>query len=175
MMWAVGHAAGPEPVPRLPWAGVCARRLERQSLTAPRAVGSPADVTAAMCGAHAQVLTAAGWSIGLRLDGVTQDDVRAALWSERSLVKTFGPRGTVHLLPAGDLPLWTAALSAVPVTFPAVAGVRLAPEQAEAVIAAIGDALLGAELTQPRPERHVHQPAQLAARLPAGRCAVRPA
>jgi hypothetical protein len=100
-----------------------------------------------MCGAHAQVLTAAQWSIGLRLAGITQDDVRAAIWTERSLVKTFGPRGTVHLLPARDLPMWTAALSAVPVTFPAVAGARLAPGQAEEVIAAISAALLGAELT----------------------------
>src|SRR2546430_11134802 len=30
-----------------------------------------------------------------------------ALWQDRSLVKTFGPRGTVHLLPAADLPMWT--------------------------------------------------------------------
>jgi hypothetical protein len=92
-------------------------------------------------------MTAAEWSIGLRLAGVTQDDVRAAVWAQRSLVKTFGPRGTVHLLPARDLPMWTAALSAVPVTFPAVAGTRLAPGQAEEAITAIGAALLGAELT----------------------------
>jgi hypothetical protein len=25
--------------------------------------------------------------------------VRRALWQERTLVKTFGPRGTIHLLP----------------------------------------------------------------------------
>jgi hypothetical protein len=121
--------------------------MERQYLTTPRAVGSPADAAAAMCGAHAQVLTAAEWSIGLRLAGATQDQVRVALWEERSLVKTFGPRGTVHLLPARDLPMWAAALSAVPVRFPVRAGVRLAREQAEEAIAAIGAALLGAELT----------------------------
>ena len=41
-------------------------------------------------------------------------DVRSALWTERTLVKTFGPRGTVHLLPARDLSRWCAALSELP-------------------------------------------------------------
>lgn len=100
-----------------------------------------------MCGAHAQVLTAAEWSIGLRLAGVTQDSIRAAIWAERSLVKTFGPRGTVHLLPARDMPMWTAAMSAIPVAFTAAPGVGLTPGQADEVIAAVGSALLGAELT----------------------------
>ncbi len=34
------------------------------------------------------------------------------------LVKTFGPRGTIHLLPAADLPMWTGALSALPSSVP---------------------------------------------------------
>jgi hypothetical protein len=33
------------------------------------------------------------------------------LWEERSLVKTWAMRGTLHLLPAAELPLWQAALS----------------------------------------------------------------
>ncbi|MDT4972465.1 MAG: hypothetical protein QOG22_2608, partial [Pseudonocardiales bacterium] len=68
-----------------------------------------------MCGTHAQIPSAAELSIGLRLATGTRADVRAALWDERSLVKTFGPRGTVHLLPAAQLPMWTGALSAVPI------------------------------------------------------------
>lgn len=85
--------------PRLTWPDVTARRLRRQGLAEPFVDASPADVVAAMCGAHAQVLSAAELSIGVRLAGATRADVRHALWSERSLVKTFGPRGTVHLLP----------------------------------------------------------------------------
>ena len=38
------------------------------------------------------------------LTGATCADVRRALWEDRTLVKTFGPRGTVHLLRAADLP-----------------------------------------------------------------------
>src|SRR5690348_9478486 len=74
----------------------------------------PADVVRAMSGAHAQVLSAAEISVALRLEKATRADVQRALWEERSLVKTFGPRGTVHLLPTDDLPLWTGALSALP-------------------------------------------------------------
>src|SRR6266704_1985232 len=71
-------------------------------------------VAGQLCGAHAQVLSAAEFSIGRRIAGATRADVQRALWQERSLVKTFGPRGTIHLLPTADLPLWTGALSALP-------------------------------------------------------------
>ena len=74
----------------------------------------PAGVASVLCGAHAQVLSAAELSIGRRIAGATRTDVRRALWQERTLVKTFGPRGTVHLLSAADLPVWTGALSALP-------------------------------------------------------------
>lgn len=136
-------------VPRLSWAEVCARRLERQGLSVPVAGARPADVVRAMGGAaHAQVMSAAELSIGLRATGITRADVRRALWEERRLVKTFGPRGTVHLLPTQDLPMWTGALSAVPAfTAGHPDGVRMSPEQTEAVVAAVADALEDAELT----------------------------
>ena len=74
--------------------------------------------------------------------------MRRALWQERTLVKTFGPRGTVHLLPSAELAMWTGALSALPSPVPThPEGVRFPPEQADEVIAAIGAALAGAELT----------------------------
>jgi len=92
----------------------------------------------AMCDAHAQVLSAAELSIGLRIAGVTQTEVRQALWIECSLVKTFGPRGTVYLLAAQDLPMWTSALSAIPPPHNSHAkDVRLTPEQTEKVVEAI--------------------------------------
>ena len=52
-----------------------------------------------ICGAHAQVLSAAELSIALRIRGATRATVRRALWDEHSLIKTHGPRGTVP--PAG--------------------------------------------------------------------------
>jgi Winged helix DNA-binding domain len=132
----------------LSWRGVTARRMSRHALTEPATDLGPADIAGVLCGAHAQVLSAAELSIGRRIAGATRAGVQRALWEDRSLVKTFGPRGTVHLLPTADLPTWTGALSALPPSAPMhPEPVRFPPEQADEVIAAIGDALAGAELT----------------------------
>jgi hypothetical protein len=120
----------------LTWSEVCARRLARHGLAEPVGPERLVDQVGAICGAHAQVLPAAELSIGLRVAGVTRTDVREALWSARSLVKTYGPRGTLRLLPARDLPAWTGALGAA---LPPTRGDprwRLTPEQTEAVVAA---------------------------------------
>lgn len=130
------------------WAEVSARRLDRHGLASPLQDTRPADIAGTICGAHAQVMSAAELSIGLRLDGATRADVRHALWTERSLVKTYGPRGTVHLLPAWDLSMWTGALSALPPSSNGFAeGVRLTTEQTDEIVAAIAVALADAELT----------------------------
>lgn len=113
----------------LTWSGVTARRMARHALTEPATDLGPADIAGVLCGAHAQVLSAAELSIGRRTAGATRADVQRALREERTLVKTFGPRGTIHLLPAADLPMWTGALSALPSSVPAhPAGVRASGE-----------------------------------------------
>ena len=53
-------------------------------------------------------------SAGLRVDGVTRTELSRELWERRSLVKMYGLRGTVHLFPADEFALWSAALSALP-------------------------------------------------------------
>jgi hypothetical protein len=122
--------------------------MARHALAEPATDLGPAGVAGVLCGAHAQVLSAAELSIGRRIAGTTRGDVRRALWEDRTLVKTFGPRGTIHLLPTADLPMWTGALSALPPSVPThPEGVRFPPGQAEEVIEAIGGALAGAELT----------------------------
>ncbi|MET7849093.1 winged helix DNA-binding domain-containing protein [Streptomyces avermitilis] len=134
---------------KITWDEASARRMQRQFLAVPApAGGAVAEVVGAMLGAHAQVLSAAELSVGMRAEGVTRADVRAALWEDRTLVKTYGPRGTVHLLPGAKLPFWTAALRAIPSgPSPFAPDVRLTDEQAEQVVTAIGDALDGAFLT----------------------------
>ncbi len=134
-------------LPRLSWAQASAARLERHALAEPAADATPAQVASRICGAHAQVMSAAEWSIGQRLAGSTRADVQSALWADRSLVKTFGPRGTVHLLPAAELPRWTGALSALPQNTSGPASTYLTPDQAESVLEAIGLALAAADLT----------------------------
>lgn len=132
----------------LSWAEVCAWRLDCHALSSPSQDARPADIVGTICGAHAQVLSAAELSIGLRIAGITRTDVQQALWTEHSLVKTFGLRGTVHLLSTEDLPLWTGALSAIPSSSSShPENVRLTPEQTDEIVEAIADALDDAELT----------------------------
>jgi hypothetical protein len=132
----------------LTWSGVTARRMARHALTEPATDLGPADIATVLCGAHAQVLSAAELSIGRRISGATRADVQRALWEDRTLVKTFGPRGTVHLLSTADLPTWTGALSSLPMSVPMhPEPVRFTADQADEVIAAIGAALADTELT----------------------------
>ena len=127
---------------------VRARRLRRHALTAPPEDATPAGVVAAMHAAHAQIMSAAELSVGLRLPGSTRATVRDALWRERSLTKTWGPRGTVHLVPTRDLAMWTGALASVPRTgSPFASDVRLTPEREAEVVAAVADAVQEDELT----------------------------
>lgn len=126
---------------------VSARRLARHGLTAPLADPTPAGAAAATHGIHAQIMSAAEVSAALRLPGSTRQTVRDAL-AEGSLTKTYGPRGTVHLVATDDLGLWVGALGAVPSgSSPFTPDVRLDPAQIDAVVAAIADALLTGELT----------------------------
>lgn len=123
-------------VKRLTWDEVSARRLERSHLTGP-AGADLAQVAADLVGVHAQVMAAATLSLGLRTAGGSVAD---ALWADRTLIKTRGPRGTVHLLAARDLPMWIGVLSA--------GGSRALPAtQTDEIVAAIADAVGGDGLT----------------------------
>jgi hypothetical protein len=59
------------------------------------------------------VQASAELQLAARVDGITQQDVRDALWRDRRLVKTWALRGTLHLHPADELALWFAARRAV--------------------------------------------------------------
>lgn len=67
------------------------------------------DVVATLVGMQAQVMSAAEMALWARAHDVMPSDVEAALWRDRSLVKTWAMRGTLHLLRATDLPLFVAA------------------------------------------------------------------
>lgn len=134
----------------LTWDQVWERRLARNALLVPQPKESITSVVGAVCGIHAQMMSAAELSLGIRVAGVTRQDVRAELWERRGLVKTHGIRGTVHLFPASEAPLWSAALQANtdPADAQRLTQMGLDPAQAEAVLAAIGDALDGRCMTR---------------------------
>jgi uncharacterized protein YcaQ len=89
---------------------VRALRLARHHLTDPLPRDRLADVVAAVGGVQAQVMSAAELAIWSRSEGLSRDDVQESLWQRRELVKTWCMRGTLHLLPAADWPIWAAAL-----------------------------------------------------------------
>ncbi|MEU4428560.1 crosslink repair DNA glycosylase YcaQ family protein [Actinoplanes sp. NPDC024001] len=60
-------------------------------------------------GIHAQVASSAQAAADLRM--TRPPDLEKALYTDRTLVRTWAARGTLHLLPAEDLPVWVAAMS----------------------------------------------------------------
>jgi hypothetical protein len=88
---------------------VRARRLARSALT--QRSSSLVDVARQVGGIHAQVHASAELQLCARVDGIAQQDVRDALWRDRTLVKAWTLRGTLHLHPADELPLWLATRS----------------------------------------------------------------
>jgi hypothetical protein len=85
-------------------------RLSRNDLNARAPRGSLVEVARRICGLHAQVLSSADLSLWTRVRGHRREDLPRALWEERTLVKTWLMRGTLHLVPAEDLPVYCAAL-----------------------------------------------------------------
>lgn len=88
------------------WPQVCGWRLAQQRVTAPG--DDPLDVAARLGGVQAQVASSAEFTLGLRSTPATTVD--AMLWTERTLVKTWAMRGTLHWLPVYEYGLWVAAL-----------------------------------------------------------------
>lgn len=136
----VGH-------PELSWQAANARRLTRHGLAGDPFPG-PVEAARGICGAHAQIQSAAEISLALRTPDGTRSTVREALWDHHNLIRAYGPRGTIHLLPTDDLPMWNAAMRAmIPVTDAYTGPEALTPDQDEQVITAIGEVLANAELT----------------------------
>lgn len=95
------------------WDEVRARRLARSFLVDRVGADSLVDVAHDLGGVHAQVQASAELQLASRVDGITQGDLREALWERRLLVKAWTLRGTLHLHPADELALWYAARRAV--------------------------------------------------------------
>jgi hypothetical protein len=91
------------------WAQIAALRLGRQHIVDRLPSGRLLDVVREHVGIQAQVMSLAELQLNARLDELRPDDVRDALWSRRSLVKTWAMRGTLHLIASDDLAAFVAA------------------------------------------------------------------
>jgi uncharacterized protein YcaQ len=102
--------SSPAPTPdTVSTAQVAAFRLARHYLDAP-ATSSLVNVCGDVCGVQAQLMSSAELALWTRLRRLRRADITAALWQERTLVKTSLMRMTLHLIPAGDFALYITAL-----------------------------------------------------------------
>lgn len=96
----------------LTWHQVCIWRLSQHYLSPRLQRRDFLKAATRTGGIQAQVMSAAELALGARVEGLSREDVQAALWRDRTLIKTWAMRGTLHLLTAEDLPLYATALTA---------------------------------------------------------------
>jgi DNA glycosylase AlkZ-like len=96
---------------KVTWRQAAAWRVTRHYLDQRAPAGSVLVVASRLCGLHAQLMSSAELSAWARVENLDREAVRCALWKERTLIKTWAMRGTLHLLPANELPMWHAAFS----------------------------------------------------------------
>ncbi len=84
---------------------VCLLRMRAQRLVPgqPDTATSAAHVVKEVCGIQAQDTSAATLAIRVRSAGLVATDVEHARIQQRTIIRTWGPRGTLHLLATEDL------------------------------------------------------------------------
>jgi hypothetical protein len=97
-------------VSKLSWDQVLAFRLDRHFLTPPPGKENLLSVARALCGLHAQVASSPEIALWARIPGFRRGAVAKALEEQRTLVRTWTIRDTVHLIPADDLALYVGVL-----------------------------------------------------------------
>jgi hypothetical protein len=134
----------------LTWPQALAWRMRRHHLIERAAPNQMLAVTARIGGLHAQVMSCAELTLHARVEGLERDAVARALWEERSLVKLWAMRGTLHLLPAAELDTWLRALATYDHYLkPAwLRAFEITEEQLERLVDVIGEALNGRPLTR---------------------------
>lgn len=95
----------------LKWLQVNAWRLSQHYLSPRLKRQDFVEAVTRTGGIQAQVMSAAELALWARVDGLTREDIQTALWQDRTLIKTWAMRGTLHLISASELPLHVAARS----------------------------------------------------------------
>ena len=136
---------------KLTWRQALAWRIRRHHLDQRAPAGSMLAIASRLCGLHAQVMSSAELTVWARVEDLDRRAVRRALWEDRTLVKTWAMRGTLHLLPANELPLWHAALSTSrrylkPASWQKYFGITI--EELDRLTEAIATALKGRVMTR---------------------------
>jgi len=130
------------------WEQVLAFRLERQHLARASRAGSLEQVAHDCGGLQAQAMPATELSFWARTKGPHASDLDRALWSDRRLARTWCMRGTLHVIPAAETPLFMAGCRRAESGFnPAMLRYfKLTEDEVVAVVDAIGRVLAGGRL-----------------------------
>ncbi len=91
------------------WREIAAFRLTRHHLAGQNSANF-IEIGQNICGLQAQVMSAAEMQLWARRHDLTRAEIHSALWEKRCLVKTYGMRGTLHLLPSADFFIYINAL-----------------------------------------------------------------
>ncbi len=90
------------------WAQALAWRMRRHFLLERASPGDLVAVVDRLCGLHAQLMSSVDLALWARIDGLPREAVADALWQQRTLVKMWAMRSTLHVLPAEGLGTWIA-------------------------------------------------------------------
>lgn len=146
-------------------AQVSSWRLSRHHLAERARKGEIEKVVSDLCGVQSQVLSYAALAIFARVEGITIQDVQDALWKNRSLVKTWCMRGTLHLITAADLPVYVAARKTTMVVKRDWLTLEISVEERKRIVDAIRESLDGQILTRKQLTNEVVKRLSLSASL----------
>src|SRR5258708_2210882 len=124
-------------------------RMHRHHLLDPR-ISDPVRVCGDICGAQAQLMSAAEIALWARVRNLRRDAIRSALWEKRTLVKTLLMRQTLHLIPAADFPFVITAIrdSRVAAVLRVMARFGITESEVETLNSAAVDALASGPKTK---------------------------
>lgn len=134
----------------LNWSQVSAWRLSQHYLLQRAKRDELLDVVTRTGGIQAQLMPAAELALWARVEDLSAEDVRNTLWRERSLIKTWAMRGTLHVLNSSEFPLYVSARAALtirrPPSYYTYHGVT--PAELDAIMEGIPQALSDVPMTR---------------------------
>ena len=125
-------------------------RLARSHLEPRAGRRQLARVVADVCGVQAQFIPSAELALLARIDGLRKGDMARALWEDRTLVRTWTMRGTIHLHTKEELPVYLKAFerSRTRVDMSWLGRRGIPPRDVDRVVEAVVDALARGPLTR---------------------------
>src|SRR5258708_17664190 len=123
----------------LKWHQVHAWRLSQHGLSSRLKSQDVIQAVTRTGGIQAQVMSAAELALCTRVEGLSAEDIKSAIFQDHTLLKTWAMRATLHVLTTSDLLLYAAALNFRDVrNWPAhCASYGLSPAQHEALLSAV--------------------------------------